>query len=396
MTLSRRTFLGTVPATLLAGASELKSPAVTLLRVPDQGIQPRPLVDQRGQLHLAYMKGDPRQIDIFYVRSTDYGATYSAPIRVNSQPGSAVAAGTIRGAQIGLGRNGRLHVAWNGSMIATPKGPRDPEGPAASPHNGLPMLYARLNDTGNAFEPQRNLMTKTFALDGGGTLTADSAGSVYVAWHARTTADVKGEGGRRVWITRSDDDGRSFASEASTGTPLNGACACCGMELFTEKSGRLLGFYRSAREVVHRDIYLLTSSDRGKTFQSRLIHEWNIGACPMTSMSFVQRAHDVVGAWETQGQIWSATINGANVGTPRPAPATGEKRKHPRLAVNERGDTILVWTEGTGFQKGGSLAWQVYDAAGKPMGDRGTAPGLPASSFASVFARPSGEFVILY
>jgi hypothetical protein len=116
----------------------------------------------------------------------------------------------------------------------------------------------------------------------------------------------------------------------------------------------------------------------------------------MTSMSFVQRARDVAGAWETQGQVYWTPINGGGIGAIRPAPGTGEKRKHPRLAVNQRGETILTWTEGTSFSKGGSIAWQVYDADGKPMGDRGTAPGLPAFSYAAVFARPSGEFLVLY
>ena len=36
--------------------------------------------------------------------------------------------------------------------------------PQDSPHNGVPMLDSRTNDEG-MFEPQRNLMRKTFSLD---------------------------------------------------------------------------------------------------------------------------------------------------------------------------------------------------------------------------------------
>jgi hypothetical protein len=396
MVISRRAILGAIPVSVLTAASELKSTGVTLMRVPNQGLQPRPALDERGQLHLVYLAGDPRKSDIFYTRSADFGAKFSAPQRVNSQPGSAIAAGTIRGAQIALGKGGRVHVAWNGSAEATPKGPLNPAMPAHNMHNGIPMLYSRLNDAGTAFEPQRNVMTASFALDGGGSVTADQAGNVYVAWHGGNPKGPKGEAGRRVWVARSQDNGRTFQQEAAANTDPTGACACCGLEVFAERSGRLRAFYRGAREVVHRDIYLLTSEDQGNTFHSRLVHEWNIGACPMSSMSFVQRARDVAGAWETQGQVYWTTINGDSVGVIKAAPGTGEKRKHPRLAVNQRGETILVWTEGTGFGKGGSIAWQLYDADGKPMGDRGSAPGLPAFSFASVFARPTGEFVVLY
>ena len=95
--------------------------ALRLIRVPQGGIQPQAIVDDKGVIHLVYFNGEPRQGDLFYVRSTDGGATFSPPLRVNSQAGSAIAAGTIRGGQIALGENGRVHVAWNGSKIARPK-----------------------------------------------------------------------------------------------------------------------------------------------------------------------------------------------------------------------------------------------------------------------------------
>lgn len=46
------------------------------------------------------------------------------------------------------------------------------------------MLYTRLNDAGDGFEPQRNVIQKRPGLDGGGSIAADAEGNVYVAWHA--------------------------------------------------------------------------------------------------------------------------------------------------------------------------------------------------------------------
>jgi hypothetical protein len=46
---------------------------------------------------------------------------------------------------------------------------------------GSPMLYSRLNDAHTAFEPERNVMTRTFGLDGGGTIAADPVGNVYIS-----------------------------------------------------------------------------------------------------------------------------------------------------------------------------------------------------------------------
>jgi hypothetical protein len=67
------------------------------------------------------------------------------------------------------------------------------------------MLYARLDESGTAFERQRNLITWAGGIDGGGTVAADSSRTVYVAWHA-------GESGvddahRAVFVARSTDEG---------------------------------------------------------------------------------------------------------------------------------------------------------------------------------------------
>src|SRR5580700_6922877 len=96
-------------------------------RVPEGGLQPQAAIDERGTLHLVYYRGEPQQGDLFYAKSTDGGMTFTSAISVNSQPRSAIATGTIRGAQLALGKSGRIHVAWNGSAKATPAGPLNPD-----------------------------------------------------------------------------------------------------------------------------------------------------------------------------------------------------------------------------------------------------------------------------
>src|SRR5205809_590343 len=83
---------------------------VTLVRTPDGGIQPQAAVDSQGVIHLIYFKGEARGGDIFYVRQESGQETFSKPIQVNSQAGSAAAAGTVRGPQLAVGKNGRVHV----------------------------------------------------------------------------------------------------------------------------------------------------------------------------------------------------------------------------------------------------------------------------------------------
>jgi len=359
---------------------------VTLIRTPNGGIQPQAAVDEQGALHLIYFTGEPGSGDIFYVRRKAGEESFSTPLRVNSQSGSAIATGTIRGAHLAVGKGGRVHVSWMGAKNAEPKGP----------NGATPMLYARLNDAKIAFEPQRNVMQFAVGLDGGGSVAADKSGNVYVAWHGR--GDVEGEANRRVWVARSIDDGRTFSRETAAYKEPTGACGCCGMRAFADAQGSVYLLYRAATEEVNRDIYLLSSQDRGQSFQGVRLHNWKINACPMSSASITQGAEKVLAAWETEGQVYftqlAATLSKPS--GPIAAPGATGKRKHPAIVGNARGETMLVWTEGMGWQKGGSLAWQIFDRDGKTAAVKGEAPGVPVWSLPTAVALANGDFAIIY
>jgi hypothetical protein len=361
---------------------------VKLLRVPNGGLQPQTVMDGHGALHLIYFTGEPGGGEIYYLRRDAGKTDFTAPIRINSEPNTAVATGTIRGAHIAIGKNGRVHVSWNG--------PHKPGGPTTL---AAPMFYARMNDARTAFEPQRNVMQFSGGLDGGGSIAADKAGNVYVVWHGR--GDKEGEENRRVWIAKSEDEGKTFSREIAAWNEPTGACGCCGMRAFVDVQGRVHLLYRAARENVNRDMYLLTSNDRGKSFSGMLLDKWNLNICPMSSAALANGpdgGDGLLAAWETQGQVFFASIDlnkRAQVAPISPSGITG-KQKHPVIATNGSGEALFVWTEGTGWKKGGSLAWQKYDTGGKPTSEKGEAPGIPVWSFAAVVAEKDGNFTIFY
>jgi hypothetical protein len=368
-------------AILLAlGLVTVSFAGVSTIRVPNGGIQPQ-IAERDGVVHMIYFKGEEGTGDVFYVKSRDYGQTFSKPLKVNQTPNSAMATGNIRGAHIAVGRNGRVHVSWNG----------------VEPAGRIPMHYARLNDAGTAFEPDRNVIGKAYGLDGGGSLAADNQGNVYVFWHAPIPGQ-KGEQNRRVWVAKSSNDGKDFEPEHLAFDKPIGACGCCGLKAYADDAGTVYVMFRSADQIVNRDIWLLSSTDHGKTFTGTDVSHWNIGACVMSAESFASAPSGILAAWETEKQAYFGVVQPgtSKISTPVAAPGQPINRKYPVVASNAKGETLFAWTEGMAWKKGGGVQWQLYDKNARPQGALGKADGVPVWSVIAAFAKPDGNFVVVY
>jgi hypothetical protein len=366
----------TKPSAVEAVSSQSR---VALLRVPDGGLQPRAVVDTAGVVHVTYFGGEPSHGDVFYSRLSN--GHFGPAVRVNTQPDSAIATGNVRGPSLALGRDRRVHVAWMGSDRAPRAG------------DAAPMLYTRSRADGT-FDPDRNLHQNPGPIDGG-SIAADRNGHVYVVWHSESPGS-SGETGRRAWVAQSSDDGTTFAHEAAASPAESGACGCCGNATFVDTRAALYVLFRAARETSHRETMLVTSSDCGKTFRPRSIQDWQVSACPMSTFAFAEGDRATVAAWETAGQVYWTRVDGEREERPISAPGSTGARKHPAIARNARGETLLAWTEGMGWSRGGSLAWQLFDNTGRPIGEPGRADVVPAWSLVAAYARPDGSFALIY
>lgn len=362
-----------LPALLLTAFSF--GAEIQLERVPENGVQPQIVAAADGTLHLVYLQGTERRFDVRHAFKKP-GGSWSTPHTVNSTPGTAVAMGTIRGAQIAVGKDNSLHLVWNG-----PGGKDQP----------APLLYTRSLDGGATFETQRDLRADTQALDGGASVAASAQGGVFVVWHGAPANATPGEINRRVFILTSTDNGRTFATPKIANADDPGVCACCSLKAFVTPKGELLTLYRAARSVNQRDIVLMTSRDGGVTFQHRDVGRWAINACPMSSASVISAGAKSRAAWEAEGKVYTALLDDRSEATA----VSEDKARHPALAINAKGETLVTWSIGTGWQKGGQLGWQVLNAAGKPTAERGTKPGVPVWGFSAAYAE--GErFVVMY
>ncbi len=142
----------TAPSALPTAAA---APRVDIWQVPDDGIQPQALMDAAGTLHLLYFKGAPEAGDLFYVVRRPGDDHFSSPVRVNSQPGSALAKGSVRGGQLALGAAGQAHAAWYGAQEI---------GDGAAKRR--PIWYARLAPGGLRGEPPGKVAVSTRGHDG--------------------------------------------------------------------------------------------------------------------------------------------------------------------------------------------------------------------------------------
>jgi len=350
--------------------------------VPDGGIQPQAAIDARGTIHLIYYKGPAAGGDLHYVRRRSGDAGFSAPIRVNIDTGSAIAAGAVRGGRLALGRDGWVHVAWNASHAVDRNG-----------ESITPMWYARLAPGAHAFEAQRAIGTHTKYLDGGGTVAADAKGRVYVVWHARGATD--GEQHRQLQMAVSTDDGASFAPDKALANET-GACSCCSVHGLVDAAGRLQLLYRSAGDAIHRDAMWITAGPQGGA-RAVTLQPWELPACPMTTFAIAEGPGALAGAWMIDQQIYAATLNPATRTASPPSPMEGTApRNHPALAINRNGDRLFAWIEGANRSRDGRVAWELRNASGARLASRADAGLAPPWTLVAPVARPDGSFVLIY
>ncbi|HEX7860364.1 MAG TPA: hypothetical protein VF773_08575 [Verrucomicrobiae bacterium] len=354
-------------------------------RVPENGIQPQAIVETNRRVHLLFFKGDAMGGDVFYTMRNSEEKEFGSTMKVNQQPGSVLAAGTMRGPQMAIGKYGRAHVVWMGGNGA--------DKVVVGGEKTTPLLYARLSESKRQFETERNILTHIGGLDGGQAIAADQKGSVYVIWHG-APPHVEGEEERGLYVARSTDGGTTFEREEKAKLPKKGSCACCGIRAITDGSDALHVLFRSAEAGVNRPQLWLRSEDQGKSFEIMQEHPWTTATCPASSMGFSVAGNRIAASWETNGRVVGGVYHPKVMEELKTA--SNGKQKHPRVALNKRGETLLTWVEDVGWGTEGTLAVQLFDVNGRAVGETSKKLKLPAWSFGAPYAQANGDFVVLY
>lgn len=332
---------------------------VQVVRIPGASNVMKAQRGADGAIHVVFDAADgPR-----YVKSTDGGKTFSAPLALvdaaSRKPGLEFITWDMA-----VGADGRVHVAL-GNNAWKLKLPDEEKG----------YFYAALAPGAKAFAPLRNLNHKPSE---GFSIAAGNEGAVTATFLAG-----------KIYTMASRDGGGTFSTYAELNPSLD-PCKCCTTSTTFGPDGRLAMLYREETNN-ERDIYLVLADPKGgKQSRTHISNTpWKLEGCPMTYFTIQGTDTGYVAAWPTKGQIYFARLgkDGAvlSPGEIRTPGRNGMRTGIVALSAKD-GTTLIAW------KNQDTLGWQLYDVQGQPIGSAGSEPSR--GSGAAAVALPDGRFMV--
>jgi hypothetical protein len=286
--------------------------------------------------------------DIYMSVSTDDGATFGAPVRVNDVEGDARASGE-QPARVVM--NKTIHVVWPTRV-----------------NNHSVVRYAHSTDDGRTFSKAMTIAGDGFSgARGWESIAVGYAGDVHVVWldgrnaapqhhdhvHGQPMAKPAAGGGPRQDIFHTTWKGEETPAETSL---ADNVCFCCKTAVVTSGE-RVYVAFRHIYPGSLRDIAVVRSTDNGKSFGAPIrVSEdgWQLDACPDDGPALAVDGHGglhitwpamVAGTTPRKGIFYSVLTN-ENAFMPRLRLDSGDTdAAHPQLASDEHGNTAVVWDE---------------------------------------------------
>jgi hypothetical protein len=252
-----------------AGVREVTPPFLVSARAA----QPALAADEHGRVALTWVTRDTTGSDAWLSISSDAGATFSPPLKVNPSAGGVISFPENRPLAV-LGAEGRLAVVWCERRAAEPEAAdilvrASGDGGATL---GAPVV---VNDDAADTRP-------TF--HGFPTLTFLPDGALLAVWmDQRDNRRKPGDHGEptsgSLYYAQSTDGGQTWSDNRRL---TDRACPCCRAVATADSSGRVAVAYRAAGGNL-RDPALAVSTDHGHTFGLDTLFSadgWLLEGCP--------------------------------------------------------------------------------------------------------------------
>ena len=315
-----------------------------------------------GRTVVAVWAAAPAQgaADLFAAVSLDSGATFGAPVRVNSTAGDVVAHGEQPPRVVLVRRPGKtpaIVIAWMGAGKA-----------------GASLLTARSDDGGRSYGPSSAMPGSSApGARGWQSAVANRDGNVRAFWldHRGLAAPAAGakEHSPEHAKAGAADDGTAMAQRSSlytsvVGNPASvhavtsGVCYCCKTAVAAAADGTVYAAWRQVYPGSIRDIATTMSRDGGRTFAAPVKvsdDRWVLNGCPDDGPALVvdakSRLHVVWPTVVTDGKgaqtlaLFYATSTDGRTFTPRQRVPTEGVPHHPQLTAAADGSVVLAWDE---------------------------------------------------
>jgi hypothetical protein len=387
----------------VGGATLAQTPEATTLSVPGRG-NSAPWVAAHGRtVAVVWAAAAGSASDIFVAISRDEGATFGAPVQVNTLAGEARVGGEIPPRVALHARPGRatpdVVVAWNAKTA------------------GTEIKVARSEDGGATFGMPVSLQGPGAAGDRGWhSLALDDHGVAHVLWlDHRGMAAAKGEHphkGEHDGVAMAQRSGlyyATFGPRASADRQLTpGVCYCCKSAVVALPGGLLLAAWRHVSPDNMRDIAFAISRDGGGTFSApaRVSADgWSINGCPDDGPALAadadRRVHVV---WPTvipgdspTGALFHAALGDDGHFSARTRiPTLGSpKPSHPQVTLDPAGRLYTAWDEILDGVR--TAAYSVADRSGGALrfgAAQRLAPGPGPSQYPVMAPLPQGVIAV--
>jgi hypothetical protein len=289
----------------LFGCKEKKPIPKTDFVIAD-GQMPNITKDKKGNLHLVYGEED----SIMYTFSSDMGNSFSTPALVAVLP--KLFSFATRGPQIS---------ATNNDVIIT-----------ACTSTGNIYSYFKENDGWKQGARINDL--DTIAKEGLMALSADGE-NAFAVWQ-----DLRSNRKNNIYGAKSNDGGRTWSKNVLVyKSPDSSVCPCCKPSI-AMKGNHIYVMFRNWLNG-NRDLYLIHSSNGGKTFENaeKLGRgSWELNGCPMDGGNLaINQNGRVQTVWKRKENIYTAMPGVPEINI-------GKGRGCTIETVNNK--NIYSWTEG--------------------------------------------------
>jgi hypothetical protein len=211
------------------------SPVANLATNATGSFGPQMAIGVDGSISVVWEDDFNFQSDISFSRSTDNGATFSAPKNLSSNSGNSFSA------QVAVDLSGNIEVAWTDN----------------TPGNN-DILFTHSSDGGVTFASTKNVSSS--AGDSGNPLVGvDASGNIYVAWQDNVPPATN----KDVYLARSTDGGASFSTanlSNNSGNSIN--------PFMSVDAGGGINLVWMDRTPGNASIFFTRSTDAGATFST--------------------------------------------------------------------------------------------------------------------------------